>query len=411
MSSDAERIEELTEIIRTVRERVRSRYPEPGNSGNGAAASGPAIRIPQTDLLPIVHARDAAQAKMAAIGSVNPRAGGILNSLIQFVKRTIARSLRWFVRDQVTFNRESMAAIEAVLEALTDHNRILLSLAAQSNERMGAMREELRTEMRTEFRVEVDALRAEDAALIERVEGLRADVARLSSENAGLRQEAAELKDMRKHWIEWRADWEHKLSVNEIQFLRAAADLQSAFQHRVTLMESNFRETVRSQHADYLGALDRSTIGIQKRLWEDMEKIRADYERLIYVELRLIRQRAQTSKSFVPIEEAPPTIASATPALNFDYGRFAERFRGTEDYVRRNQEFYKPFFEGRSNVLDMGCGRGEFLETMRDLGVPARGIDLARNRWNSAVRKASRRNGPICSITLPPSPTRSSTAS
>ena len=29
------------------------------------------------------------------------------------------------------------------------------------------------------------------------------------------------------------------------------------------------------------------------------------------------------------------------------------------------------------NVLDIGCGRGEFLEMMREAGVPARGIDLS----------------------------------
>jgi predicted TPR repeat methyltransferase len=28
-------------------------------------------------------------------------------------------------------------------------------------------------------------------------------------------------------------------------------------------------------------------------------------------------------------------------------------------------------------VLDIGCGRGEFLETMREAGIPARGIDLS----------------------------------
>ena len=39
--------------------------------------------------MPIVHARDAAQAKIAAIGSVNPRAGGPVNQAIQFVKKTL----------------------------------------------------------------------------------------------------------------------------------------------------------------------------------------------------------------------------------------------------------------------------------------------------------------------------------
>ena len=59
--------------------------------------------------------------------------------------------------------------------------------------------------------------------------------------------------------------WERKLAANEIQFLRSVADLQGAFQHRSTLMESNFREIVKAQHSDYLGALDRANVDIQKR--------------------------------------------------------------------------------------------------------------------------------------------------
>jgi O-antigen chain-terminating methyltransferase len=60
---------------------------------------------------------------------------------------------------------------------------------------------------------------------------------------------------------------------------------------------------------------------------------------------------------------------------DFDAARFAERFRGTEEYVRKNQALYRPLFEGRHNVLDIGCGRGEFLELMREAGVPAKGVD------------------------------------
>ena len=65
------------------------------------------------------------------------------------------------------------------------------------------------------------------------------------------------------------------------------------------------------------------------------------------------------------------------PVPLFDYGRFAERFRGTEEYVKAGQQFYLPMFKGCRSVLDIGCGRGEFLEMMRDAGIPARGIDLS----------------------------------
>jgi O-antigen chain-terminating methyltransferase len=379
-----EKIEELTAIIQTVRDRVRARYPQPQDAENPAAEQ-PRIRIAVADLMPLVHARDAAQAKIAAIGSVNPRAGGLLNKAIQLVKRTIARSLQWFVRDQIVFNRETIAALEAVMEALNDHNRILVSLASQTNEQLGHVRSELAARVR-ELSDQIDTRASELGIQIEKRAGavtdlvearsaaLRARVQPVVEQVDLLKAETVELKDIRRHWIEWRADWERKLSTNEIQFLRSAADLQGAFQHRVTVIETGFRDIVKSQHNDYLGALDRATLDIQQRLWRDLEKIRGDYERLIHIELRLIRQRGLLSMPPASAVVATPRAEAGEP--DFDYGRFAERFRGSEEYVRRNLEFYKPFFANCTRVLDIGCGRGEFLETMRELNVSARGIDL-----------------------------------
>jgi O-antigen chain-terminating methyltransferase len=182
---------------------------------------------------------------------------------------------------------------------------------------------------------------------------------------------------MRDHWANWHVEWEQKLQQNEVRFLRSVAELQGAFQHRAGLMDANYRDLTRAQHQDFMAAMERGNIDIQKRLWADLERIRLEYERLIFSELRTIRQRAQITAK----PETAPSVAVAnapeSQALPFDYGRFAERFRGSEDYVKAGQQFYRPYFAGKQNVLDIGCGRGEFLEMMRDTGVPARGIDLS----------------------------------
>jgi O-antigen chain-terminating methyltransferase len=73
---------------------------------------------------------------------------------------------------------------------------------------------------------------------------------------------------------------------------------------------------------------------------------------------------------------AQPSALPSNTALAFDYARFAERFRGSEEYVRNKQSFYVPQFAGCADVLDIGCGRGEFLQVMKDAGIAARGIDL-----------------------------------
>lgn len=336
---------ELIAILHEVRDRVRARHPQTA-AGAGMASIGAGIPLP--DLLPLVHARDAALGKVAAIGTVNPRRGGPLNWLVQTWKHLVSRALDWHVREQVEFNRKTVAAIDAAIEALNDTNRAL-------------------------------------AGLVSRTDGALAELAgRIAAEE----KLGEELKDIRNHWADWRLEWERKLATNEIQFLRSVADLQAGFQHRVDLMDANHRDLMRAQHADFTGALDRGGEEIQKRLWADMEKVRLEFERLIHTELHLIRQRQapapgpQGILSPPGVETAPGRPLSPEPGVpasgsSFDYARFAERFRGSEEYVKHGQQFYLPYFAGRGNVLDIGCGRGEFLETMGQAGIPARGIDLS----------------------------------
>jgi O-antigen chain-terminating methyltransferase len=65
------------------------------------------------------------------------------------------------------------------------------------------------------------------------------------------------------------------------------------------------------------------------------------------------------------------------PALDaYKYLTFEDRFRGSRAAIGARLESYLPHFAGASDVLDVGCGRGEFLDLLRASGVSARGIDL-----------------------------------
>ncbi|HEX5229037.1 MAG TPA: class I SAM-dependent methyltransferase [Bryobacteraceae bacterium] len=311
--------EELAAVIAEIRERVRARNP------NG---SGPAhLRLP--DLTPLLHARDAAEAKVASIGTVNPRAGGLKNSLIQKLKRTVARALDWHIREQVEFNRAIVQCVQATLEALNEHRRAFLALAARDEE------------------------------------------------GAELLAEARELKDIRVHWAEWRTGWEQKFAQTEIQFLRSVADLQLAFQHRVTLLDESHREQTKGLHADFLVAaqaqhadFERALERQSEKFWNELERVRLEYERLIHSELRLIRQRATLSQAVEQASQsAPPEFA------HVDWIKFADRFRGSEDDIRARQQMYAARFRDHAPVLDLGCGRGEMLQVFRNAGVASRGVD------------------------------------
>lgn len=61
---------------------------------------------------------------------------------------------------------------------------------------------------------------------------------------------------------------------------------------------------------------------------------------------------------------------------SYKYVGFEDRFRGSQEDIRARLMTYLPYFEGASDVLDLGCGRGEFLGLLRERGVRARGLDV-----------------------------------
>jgi O-antigen chain-terminating methyltransferase len=76
---------------------------------------------------------------------------------------------------------------------------------------------------------------------------------------------------------------------------------------------------------------------------------------------------------------APPdagSTGSAPVVDSYKYVGFEDRFRGSQDDIRARLEPYVAMFRGASDVLDVGCGRGEFLDLLRADGITARGLDL-----------------------------------
>ena len=377
--------EELTAAIQEVQQRARSRVPQGELGIEGVTAA---------DLMPLVHARDAAEAKVAAIGSVNPRPPGIKNAVIQRFKRLVARALDWHIREQVEFNRATMACVQATLEALADVTRGQAALVAYHQE-LRTDSEDLRKTSDYLLKSSDDltrglaALGAHHQDLQTNSEELTRGLAVLGSNHQELRTNSEELtrglavltayhhelranaEDLKKYSDQWRAGIEERRAASEIHLLRTVSELQSAFHLRASVIEQKFHESVRQQHDDFTNELDRRTLDIQKRLWQDMEKIRGEYDRLIHTELRLLRQK-QTAGV------APTAIPTAAPHdhLDIDWARFAEQFRGSEDRIREQQKCYVARFAGApGEILDIGCGRGEFLDAAKAAGLAARGID------------------------------------
>jgi O-antigen chain-terminating methyltransferase len=94
------------------------------------------------------------------------------------------------------------------------------------------------------------------------------------------------------------------------------------------------------------------------------------------LQLRLAEQARDLNRMLAALEEVTARVPGVAIDSWYSAGDFTEAFRGpVEDMASRYGDLAKRF-EGCDPVLDIGFGRGEFLELLRDTGVDAMGIEV-----------------------------------
>jgi O-antigen chain-terminating methyltransferase len=85
---------------------------------------------------------------------------------------------------------------------------------------------------------------------------------------------------------------------------------------------------------------------------------------------RIIQLRQMLEKG---VDLAPAERSAATRGLT--YAQFEDEFRGTPQEIREKQKPYLKELAGKGKVLDLGCGRGEFLELLKENNIPCLGVE------------------------------------
>jgi SAM-dependent methyltransferase len=87
--------------------------------------------------------------------------------------------------------------------------------------------------------------------------------------------------------------------------------------------------------------------------------------------MEMLKRRHEQS----PVSAVQSPAPSPQSPDDYKYVGFEDQFRGTDAAIEERLQAYVPIFAGRSDVLDVGCGRGEFLAALKTAGVRARGVD------------------------------------
>ena len=139
-------------------------------------------------------------------------------------------------------------------------------------------------------------------------------------------------------------------------FLREEVGALATFQSRLVQYVQ--------QITPYVDTKDREVAGLMRRVSEDNT-----------VEAEKLALRVDGTGAGLEAAAGPAAMPPAEEDDASAYVGFEDVFRGGHDDIVERQRAYLPYFEGATDVLDLGCGRGEFLELLREQGIGARGID------------------------------------
>jgi O-antigen chain-terminating methyltransferase len=170
----------------------------------------------------------------------------------------------------------------------------------------------------------------------------------------------------------------HRVVANDEALQTASASLREALQTVTASLRAS---------EDKFGELSGEVARLRDRI-EHLRVRNAELEHMISAP-----RRSSPEKAAGTHRQAGPELFAANHDLDAFYLEFENRFRGTEQEVKDKQTPYLKLFESASvdrerPVVDLGCGRGEFLALLTENGFKTIGVDL-----NEAMVRRARERG------------------
>ena len=184
------------------------------------------------------------------------------------------------------------------------------------------------------------------------------------------------------------ADLRHSLNETRQQMNEVRQQVNEVRQQEPLLREMSQENRALKER---IRALEEALASSRNELGQELAGLHrvADLQRQSYVDITR-RLTARAGDSTKPTK-GNLTAAAADPFMDLFYREFEDRFRGSREEILDRLREYVPhliFLKERrfkdGIVADLGCGRGEWLEILRDEGIDAIGIDTNERQAQAA---------------------------
>ena len=362
----------------------------PASPEDGASSS---FRLESRDFWPLRFEIETALDGTRQSAQINPRNSGLHNDAIQFMKKVMSRSLAWYTRPLHYFQGGVVRALQHIVALLQGHEDSLQTVSREVAKLVGVI--ERRSQA---FASDITALN-DKAVVLDRTASAQVEkTLALEEKAAALLENTSRLRVIASALEETTAQLDSRISALVQRLSQANAELEGKLSQ--THSEFNARLTGTGLAQDE--KLNQALVPYSQRiasLTDGIHALRSEFGR-ISNELRAVktqgRGRDRDLRRFFhdlqmgAIAPSKQTELAPIPAMfpsritsnsKFDYFLFEELYRGDEALITTRQKEYLELFRGRDDVLDVGCGRGEFLELLRDSGISAKGVESGTDQY------------------------------
>jgi O-antigen chain-terminating methyltransferase len=170
-----------------------------------------------------------------------------------------------------------------------------------------------------------------------------------------------------------------QLRQTEFHLMAQQEMLLNHFDRARHQMLQNFHEAI-GQVTQIVSDQQRALETISQRQQQFEEQQNAIVENLDALRQDTGAALNKLTESQQAVRERLTTIEDQAKSWSLDdlYAAFEDEFRGEREEIKKRLEVYLPTIRENgitADVVDLGCGRGEWLELMRDAGIAAIGID------------------------------------
>ncbi|MFD0676214.1 MULTISPECIES: class I SAM-dependent methyltransferase [unclassified Paenibacillus] len=257
----------------------------------------------------------------------------IIGRFIILGKKVIRKLLRWYINPVIDQQRDFNASVTRSLNILT-------TLNINFSEELKALNE---IEIKSKLQEELDF-----------IENRMMKIENLTNQFEEKIKEF--VSNMNHQIIETRDTLEQKIQDN-FQNLSGNKNVTIDYFEQVSHETENKFQIVQNQVEQMEDALMLMNSRIRKR----------------------INTPAQTTNIVEDVNKVNDIQHIEQNNIEIDYFLFEQKFRGTRSAIIERQRFYLPFFIKKKSILDIGCGRGEFIELLGENGTRVKGIDLNRD--------------------------------